>query len=431
MKENKIGATTRKSFTSKDTYVFWFLFYFIIYIVLWIKFATIDTPQYNLFFNIYTISITTYILTRFILAYFHRNIPYDESYQPTITFVVPAKNEGDNIYKTLTRFASVNYPREKIEVIAINDGSTDETYEEMAKALNDLHNQDMRVQLVDWRENQGKRHAMAEGTKRANNEIIIFIDSDSFIEPDCVKHLTKYFAYPSVGAVSGHTEVYNKDTNLLTNMQAIRYYISFSIYKAAESIFGSVTCCPGCCSAYRKAYLDEFIDQWLMQRFLGTQCTYGDDRSLTNFILTKYQAIYSPEALAYTVVPDKFPKYLKQQQRWKRSWTRETIIASMFMWKKNPIAAISFYLYIFLAITSPIIFFRALAWYPITTGKFPVYYLAGLLLMLLLHGVYYRINNKGNKWLLGVLSFWFYTVILIWQLPWAMLTMKNTGWGTR
>ena len=167
------------------------------------------------------------------------------------------------------------------------------------------------------------------------------------------------------------------------------------------------------------------------QKFFGKQCTFGDDRSLTNFILQKYKAVYSNEAKAETVVPNNFKKYMKQQQRWKKSWVRETILAGSFMWKKNFFAAASFYIYVFLAIVAPIVFFRAVIWYPIVDQSFPFTYLIGLFLMLFLHGIYYRIEVKDSDWFKAVVYFWFSTVILIWQLPWAVITMNDTRWGTR
>ena len=82
-----------------------------------------------------------------------------------------------------------------------------------------------------------------------------FIDSDSLIEPHAIRNLVAYFADPAVGAVCGHTDVSNKGTNLLTRMQAMQYYIAFSVYKSAEALFGAVTCCSGCFSGYRRAAL--------------------------------------------------------------------------------------------------------------------------------------------------------------------------------
>ena len=411
-------------------YGLWFLFFCIIYVILLIKTVTFANIQNDLFFGFYSIVIALYILSRFLFAYFHKTVPHDETYQPTVTFVFPAKNEEDNIAETLGRFSAVNYPKDRLEVITINDGSTDGTLQEMQKAKEEAKGI-IPITIVDWKVNRGKRHGMAEGVKRAHGEIVLFVDSDSFIEPDCVTHLVKYFSNPEVGAVSGHTDVFNSDTNLLTRMQMLRYYIAFTIYKSAESVFGNVTCCPGCCSAYRRGYLMEFLNEWMNQRFLGTACTFGDDRSLTNFIIKKYRAVYSFEAKAHTIVPDTFRTYFKQQQRWKKSWVRETFIAASFMWKKNTLAAVSFYAYAFLAFSSPIVFFRAVVWHPYVNHELPLLYLFGLLLMLFLHGLYYRIEFGKSSWLLPICTFWFYTVILMWQLPYAVATINDSRWGTR
>lgn len=424
--------TENRMFTSawKDTGL-WFLFFFVIYVIIVIKISTGSYLNDNLFFRLYSITITAYIFSRFILAYFHRRVYADSSYEPTITFVVPAKNEENNIGETLRRFAEVEYPKDKIEVIAVNDGSDDGTYAEMLRAREEIQGAIARVEVVNWEVNRGKRAGMAEGVRRAKNDIVIFIDSDSFVEPGCVRHLVKYFADPRIGAVSGHTNVYNRQTNILTQMQALRYYIAFKVYKAAESVFGIVTCCPGCCSAYRREYLDEFIDEWLHQKFLGTECTFGDDRSLTNYMLRKYNATYSSQALAYTVVPDTFDKYMKQQQRWKKSWLRETFIAASFIWKKDPVASIFFYAYVLLAFAGPVVFLHAVLWNPIVYRIVPLVYLSGLFLMLMLHGIYYRIQVGKREWFSAVVAFWFYSVILMWQLPWALVTIADTRWGTR
>ena len=122
---------------------------------------------------------------------------------------------------------------------------------------------------------------------------------------------------------------------------------------------------------------------------------------------------------------------MKQQLRWKKSWTRECLIASTFIWKRNLIMSISFYLNVLLTLLAPVIFVRALIWYPITAHKTPFYYLFGLILMAIVYGLYYRIHIKDNRWLYGVLFATFYTLILIWQLPWAIINLRDARWGTR
>lgn len=412
----------------------WVLFMLSIYSVWIFKFATIKEIDNSTFFAIYSISVSIYILSRFLLAHFY--IPekphFDKSYEPTISFAVPSKNEEENIRETILRIAETDYPKHKFNIIAINDGSTDNTLYEMNEAKKIASRKGVEVVVVDWKVNKGKREGMAECVRLSKNEIIIFIDSDSFVEKNTARELIKYFTDEKVSAVAGHAFVANQNTNVLTKMQAVRYYVAFKAYKASEALFGSVTCCSGCCSAYRKSHLDQIIDKWSKQEFLGVKCTYGDDRSLTNYLLKiGYKAMYSPTAVAHTFVPDTYKKFMKQQLRWKKSWVRESLIAGTFMWKKNPIMSISFYLGVILPLMAPIVVARALIWFPITTHKAPFYYLIGLALMAIVYGLYYRIYIKDNKWIYGVLFASFYTLVLIWQLPWAILNLRDAKWGTR
>ena len=410
------------------------VFFVFIYVILVIKLITIEELGNGLFFAIYSIAVSFYILSRFGLAYTYRPNKgrFNQNYFPTVSFGVPSKNEGGAIRETIFRIAQSDYPKEKFDIIAVNDGSDDNTLEEMLKAKELAARIGIRVIVVDWKQNKGKRGGMAECIKRSDKEIIIFIDSDSFVKKDTAYELVKYFIHPEVSAVAGHAYVTNADTNFLTKMQDVRYYVAFKAYKSAEALFGSVMCCSGCCSAYRRSHLLEVLDPWLKQSFLGVTCTYGDDRSLTNFLLRKgYKTMFSPDAITYTAVPDTLQKFMKQQLRWKKSWVRESLLAGLFMWKKNPIMSISFYLGVILPVLAPVIVFRALIWYPTATGLLPWFYIIGLVLMAVVYGLYYYIYTGDKKWMYGVLFAAFYTVILIWQLPWAILNLRDARWGTR
>lgn len=412
----------------------WILFFLCIYIVFIIKLITIQYIDNSILFGIYSVTVSIYILSRFAIAYFYEpdQSQFDKNYQPTISFAVPSKNEEENIRETILKIAQTDYPKDKFNIITVNDGSTDNTLAEMKEAQKIAAGRGIDVKVIDWKVNKGKREGMAECIKKSENEIIIFIDSDSFIESNATKELIKYFIDPKVAAVAGHGYVANADINMLTKMQDVRYFVAFKAYKSAEAVFGAVTCCSGCCSAYRKKYVLEILDKWLNQKFLGIQCTYGDDRSLTNYLLQKgYKALFAPEAIAYTFVPDTFKKFLKQQLRWKKSWVRESFRAGLFIWKRNPIMSVSFYLGVTLPLLAPIIVVRALLWYPYTTGKAPWFYLLGMLLMAVIYGLYYYIFTRDKKWVYGVLFATFYTIILIWQLPWAILNLRDARWGTR
>src|SRR6185369_7867438 len=116
-----------------------------------------------------------------------------------------------------------------------------------------------------------------------------------------------------------------------TGLQEVRYFVSFQLLKSSESLFSCVTCCPGCLSAYRRSCVMKVLQAWLHQRFLGAPATFGDDRSLTNFILRTHRVIYNENAVCATIVPETWKKYMTQQVRWKKSWLRETMIAGRFM----------------------------------------------------------------------------------------------------
>lgn len=412
----------------------WVLFFTAIYIVLIAKLSTFQDLSHHLVFGIYSIVVSFYILSRFVIAHFHEHdkTKFDRSYEPSITFGIPSKNEEENIRETILRIAEIDYPKHKFNILVINDGSTDNTLSEMRSAALEAQKKGVTVKVLNWGQNRGKRDGMAECIKRSRSDLIIFIDSDSFIDPQTPRELVKYFVDPKVGAVAGHAHVANANANIITKMQAVRYFVAFKAYKGTESVFGTVTCCSGCCSAYRRKYVDAFIDEWLQQRFLGVRCTYGDDRSLTNYLLKRgYKALYSPDAIAYTFVPDSLRKFMRQQLRWKKSWVRESLIASTFMWKRNPIMSIGFYVGVLLPLLAPIIVFHALVWFPIQTHSFPFFYLIGLLLMSFIYGLYYRIYVHDKRWVYGALFAVFYTIVLIWQLPYAILTLRDARWGTR
>src|SRR5688572_2063043 len=105
----------------------WIVFYFCIYLVLVIKLVTLRSPDDNLLFGIYSLAVSFYIISRFLLAHFYEphDAYFDSDFRPTVTFAVPSKNEGENIRETILRIARSDYPKEKFDVIAIDDGSTD------------------------------------------------------------------------------------------------------------------------------------------------------------------------------------------------------------------------------------------------------------------------------------------------------------------
>ena len=156
-----------------------------------------------------------------------------------------------------------------------------------------------------------------------------------------------------MGGVSGRTDVANAYTNHLTKLQCVRYYISFRMMKAAEAYFDSVMCLSGPLSCYRLDMVREVYEKWLHQTFLGQKATFGDDRSLTNFIVEHHRTYYQDTAICSTIVPNRHKVFLRQQMRWKRSWLRESLKAGKFIWKKEPMMSIFFYLGLLIPLIAP------------------------------------------------------------------------------
>ena len=398
----------------------------IVLLILFLKKLNLEYYWYHPLMNLYSLTVTAYLLSRFLIAFFY-SPPVSAGYSPAVSIVIPVKNDERIIGRAIEQCFLSNYPKDKLEVIVVNDGSTDKTMEEIERSK--LRYPELAV--IDFKINKGKRQAMAEGARAARGEILVYIDSDSLIGRDSLKHIVQGFSQPKVGAVSGHANVLNGDENLLARMQEVRYYLAFRVLKAAEHLFSAVSCCSGTLSAYRKSYLMEILDKWLNQKFLGAPATLGDDRSLTNFILRKYRVLYDCRAAVETVVPVTWKEFFKQQLRWKKSWFRESIIASGFIWRKHPVASISFYAAVLLPLISPLIVFNTFICRPLFFGQPPTHYLFGFCLMSLLYSFYYLLKRPNSKWIYGIYFCIVYMAVLSWQTYYAALTCRRNHWGTR
>jgi len=195
-----------------------------------------------------------------------------------------------------------------------------------------------------------------------------------------------------------------------------------------------VTCCSGCFSAYRREAILPRLEWWESQTFLGRQSTFGDDRSLTNCVLRSWKVRYASNAVSHTIVPATFGQFMRQQLRWKRSWTRESLIVSRFLWRKNPVAAISTYVGILLPLVAPLIALHTVVWMPLFGGGgAPLVYAAGVYAMALAYGLYYAVRHPryDDLWIFGVVFCFFYFFLLLWQTYFAIVTARSAEWGTR
>ena len=380
-------------------------------------------------FAVYGLIVAAYLLSRFVISIFYRPHP-DVGFEPNIAIVVPGFNEEEDVGNSLKSLLDVDYPIDKLQIVSVDDGSTDNTLAAMQATAAEC---DGRIEVIGFPENRGKRAAMAAGIRATDAEFIVVVDSDSMLAPDGLRKIVQGFANPKVGAICGHTDVANADENWLAKMQAVRYYIAFRVMKAAESFFGCVSCCSGCFSAYRRAAVMPKLDWWEFQTFFGTPSTFGDDRSLTNCVLRDWRVTYQRTALAHTIVPIGFYKFMRQQARWKRSWAREALYLAKLIWRKPLPAQFAVYVSIMLPIIGPLVAFHALVWAPLTSQGFSALYPIGIYTMALTYGLYYAACQPryNARWWFGIMFVGFYVVFLLWQTYWAIFTIRTAKWGTR
>jgi len=396
--------------------------------------------RFNRWLYLYSIIAATFLLSRYFFATFYRPVKINPDFTPGVTIIVPCFNEENWIKTTILSCINQDYPPEKLEVIVIDDCSNDSSVEQIRGAIQEIKASDTaqggymveeRIRYIVQPYNQGKREAMARGAKEAKHELLVFVDSDSFLDPFAIRNIVQPFKDKEMGGVSGRTDVANTYTNTLTRMQAVRYYIAFRIMKAAESFFDSVTCLSGPLSCYRRDLVLKYSDAWLNQTFLGQKATFGDDRSMTNFILRHHRTSYQDSAVCRTIVPNNYTMFLKQQMRWKRSWLRESLIAARYIWKKEPFMSLSFYMGLVVPIAAPIIVLYNLIYVPIMHRVFPVTFVVGMILMSLMMSMAQLFLRRSTTWIFGMWFCIYYEMVLLWQMPVAWFTFWKSTWGTR
>ncbi|GED67208.1 hypothetical protein BRE01_09100 [Brevibacillus reuszeri] len=393
--------------------------------------------KYNIYLYLYSLIAAAFLLTRYLFGALYRDVPVHPDYTPGVSIIIPCFNEEEWIHRTILSCVNQNYPIDKLEVIVVDDRSTDKSVEQIEKVIAMIHSEagrymtKERVKMHVLPENGGKRVALVKGVEMAKHDLVVFVDSDSFLEPTAIRNLVQPFQDPRMGGVAGRTDVENKFTNTITKLQTVRYYIAFRIMKAAESWFDSVTCLSGPLSCYRKELILEHSEAWLNQKFLGQPATFGDDRSMTNYILKTHRTGYQDSAICSTIVPSDMGVFLKQQMRWKRSWLRESLRAGAFIWRKEPFMALFFYIGLIVPIAAPIVVLYNLGYVPLVHHIFPGTFLMGLLLMALLMSLAHLFFRKSKLWLFGIVFCVFYEFVLLWQMPVAWVTFWKSTWGTR
>jgi hyaluronan synthase len=351
---------------------------------------------------------------------------------PLLTVIIPAYNEGRMVEKSIDSVARADYPRGRLQIIAVDDGSRDDTWTWIERAA---RRHPGLVTTVRFDRNRGKRAALAEGFRRAHGEIVVTIDSDSVIDRGTLLAIAGPFREQRVGAVAGKVSVYNRFEGLLPRMLHVRFTLSFDFLRSAQSTHGSVYCCPGALAAYRASVVRSVLERWENQRFLGAPCTFGEDRALTNFVLAAgYDTVYQKTAVVHTVVPTTYSKLCKMYLRWDRSYVREETRFARIVWKRPLLSrAISIFDTTITNLRFPIAY-TSLALFVAYSVQDPATLLRmlwGIGLVSTFYMLYFLKSERSWEFVYGVLYAYFSFFTLLWIFPYAALTVRARSWLTR
>jgi hyaluronan synthase len=250
---------------------------------------------------------------------------HDDARLPMITLIVPAYNEGANVRVALESALASDYPADRLEILAIDDGSKDDTWAHI-EAVAAAH--PGRIIAIKQPQNGGKREALRTGFLRAEGELVVTVDSDSKIEPTALRAIVApMIDDDSIAAVAGRVLVLNREANWLTQILSARFFLTFDLARTAQSRAGAVLCTPGALSAYRKSAVDEVLEAWSTQTFMGQPCTIAEDRALTTWLLRSgHRSVYQRSAVVRTIMPTTLARVGRMLVRWERGNIREDFV---------------------------------------------------------------------------------------------------------
>ncbi len=262
-----------------------------------------------LFFTVMTFSAVLWLLVYFVHRFEVHGTPVPSRY-PSITFLVPAYNEEDTIQGTMDALLDLDYPEDKLEIIAINDGSTDDTLERL-RQYEDLDS----VEIID-KENGGKAHALNVALEQVDTELVACMDADSYPDPDFLEYIVGYLERPGVKGVTPALKVWKPET--FPQKIIWTEYIFQIFLRKMFGIFDTQFTLPGPGSIYDTAYLKE-LGGW-------REDTLTEDMEVTFRMHDSGARVEnSAKAFVHTVSPPTWKGLFRQRIRWYRGYIENVI----------------------------------------------------------------------------------------------------------
>ncbi|KAG7269030.1 hypothetical protein CRUP_003651 [Coryphaenoides rupestris] len=312
--------------------------------------------------GIYGVVLWLHVLMQSVFAFVElrrmKGLTQPCSYTKTVGFTISAfQEEPTYLRECLNSIRALQYPPQLLRIIMVVDGnSQDDLY--MLEMFQEVF-ADQEPACYVWSNNYHSWDPAAAGTgvgeageDPQRKEVETLISSRRCV---CImqrwggKREVMYTAFRALGdslvkvlesnhkygAVGGDVMILNHKESYISFMSSLRYWVAFNIERACQSFFNCVSCISGPLGLYRNDLLQQFLESWYNQKFLGSHCTFGDDRHLTNRMLSMgYATKYTARSKCYTETPAQFLRWLNQQTRWMKSYFREWLYNARW-WHKH------------------------------------------------------------------------------------------------
>ena len=258
-----------------------------------------------------------------------RTDPPPLAHSPPVSILIPCHNEGDNVQETIAAAMAQRYP--DFEVIAINDGSRDDT----AEKLNILAQQYERLRVIHLDRNLGKANAMRMGALAARSEYLVCIDGDALLDEYATHWMVWHLSSGQrVGAVTGNPRIRNRST-LLGRLQVGEFSSIIGMIKRAQRVYGRLFTVSGVICAFRRTALHR-IGYWA-----DNMVTEDIDISW-RLQMDHWDIRYEPNALCFILMPETLKGLWRQRLRWAQGGVEVLLRHSrdLLLWRKRRMWAV-------------------------------------------------------------------------------------------
>ncbi len=272
----------------------------------------------SLYFEVFL--LVTYLEKRSEIDRENEFVKQPITHYPSVTILVPCWNEENTLTKTMDSLLDLEYPKEKLKIIAIDDGSTDTTWNVMQRYTNNPH-----IEIIH-KENGGKHTALNLGLSKTTSDLVGCLDADSYVDRHALKNIVPYFTDKKIMAVTPSVKVWKPQT-IIQMIQKVEYGWGILLRKMF-SYLGAMYVTPGPFSIFRREVFEN----------LGgyRHAHQTEDMEIAmRMQANHYTIVNSHNALVYTVAPRTLKKLYTQRVRWSSGFIKNIIDYRFVFFKKK------------------------------------------------------------------------------------------------